>query len=390
MSSKKCVHVMVLPGWQASLADVTLPHLKRYAEKIGADLQVISQRKFPDWPVSFEKHQVFDAGKDYDWNVYFDVDVLVHPDFDDFTLRHPAEKVGNWWYQDVRGICEAERIDIFREDGRYYGVADCFVATSRRTHGLWTPLGGGFDHYIPLLKTDDRSKITTFSLSFNLARHKYPIGGVLQNEGHLVYMGFKGDEATGGREDAALARLKEWGIAPAVSVVPRAITRNLSSVVLMNLPAANEVASEMRRIREIPVDIQERSLEELPKSVHSVDPVASLVVAVPSGQPLNDQAERDLRQLLALVCDRQSPVVLVSGCRFASLEESGRRAVTAWNLKLMELAADFDVGFFDLDLLASTEGIGAMYSSPGSLSPAGVSKVSHSILSVLENKIFSS
>ncbi len=388
MSSKKCVHVMVMPGWQASLAEVTLPYLKRYAEKIGADLNVISQRRFPDWPLSFEKHQIFEAGKEYDWNVYFDVDVLIHPDMDDFTLRHPSEKVGNWWYQDVRGICEAERIDIFRDDGRYYGVADCFVATSRKTHGLWTPLGGNFDHYIPLLTTDDRSLITTFSLSFNLARYKYPIGGVLQSEGHLVYLGFNGDEVAGGREDAALSQFREWGVVPVVSAAPNARSRNLVSVVLMNVPAADEVSSEIKKSRAITVHTQASLVGELLNSVNNCDSSASLVVAVPSAQELNEEAERGIREFLGVACNRKSPVVLVSGCRFATSGERSRR-VAAWNLKLMELAAEFDVGFFDLDLLVSTEGIGAMYSSQSSLSPAGVSKVSQYILSVLENKIFS-
>jgi hypothetical protein len=379
---------MVMPGWQASLAEVTLPHLKRYAEKIGADLNVISQRRFPDWPLSFEKHQIFEAGKDYDWNLYFDVDVLIHPDMDDFTLRHPSEKVGNWWYQDVRGICEAERMDVFREDGRYYGVPDCFVATSRKTHGLWTPLGGNFDHYIPLLTTDDRSLITTFSLSFNLARYKYPIGGVLQSEGHLVYLGFNGDEVVGSREDAALAQLRQWGIAPVQSSVPSTTSRSLASVVLMNLPSAHEVSSEMKKSRGVAVDTKAASLEELVNLVNAIDPIASLVVAVPPAQVLNEEAERNMRQFLDLVCNRKSPVVLVSGCRFASSKESSR-GITAWNLRLMELAAEFDVGFLDLDLLVSAEGLGAMYSSPGSLSPAGVSILSQYLISVLENKIFS-
>lgn len=389
MSSKKCVHVMVLPGWQASLADVTLPHLKRYAEKIGAEFNVICQRRFPEWPLSFEKHQIFEAGKDYDWNVYFDVDVLIHPDMDDFTLRHPPEQVGNWWYQDIRGICEAERMDVFRDDGRYYGVADCFVATSRKTHGLWTPLGGGFDHYIPLLSTADRSLITTFSLSFNLARFRYPIGGVLQNEGHLVYLGFKGDEVAGSREDAALAQLRQWGVAPVVSAAPNFTKGKLTSVVLVNVPGAHDVSSEMTKNREIAVSTQAPSVGELPTSLPAVDPGAALVVAVPSTQALNDEAERSVREFLGVACNRKAPVVLVSGCRFLP-EEVSRRNVAAWNLKLMELAAEFDVGFFDLDLLVSTEGVGSMYSSPGSLSPSGVSKVSQCILSVLENKIFSS
>ncbi len=388
MSSKKCVHIMVMPGWQASLAEVTLPHLKRYAEKIGADLNIISQRRFPHWPLSFEKHQIFEAGKEYDWNLYFDVDVLIHPDMDDVTLRHPPEKVGNWWYQDVRRICEAERIDVFRQDGRYYGVADCFVGTSRKTHGLWTPLTGSIEQYTPLLTTADRTCITTFSLSHNLARFKYPIEGVLLDERHLVYLAFKMNGSTEGREEVALAQLREWGIAPILSAAPKPDTLNRAPVVVFNLPAAETVSSAMRAHRGISVHTQAASLQDLPTVVAAADQGAALVVAVPPKEPLNQETERALRQFLYGVCNRRAPVVLVSGSRFA---DSGARyrEVTAWNLKLMELAAEFDTGLFDLGLLLSTEGLGAMWTSPEILSAAGASYVGQQLISLLENKIFS-
>jgi hypothetical protein len=378
-----------MPGWQASLAEVTLPHVTRYADTIGADLNIISQRRFPDWPLSFEKHQIWEAGKGHDWNIYFDVDVLLHPDLDDFTLRHPPETVGNWWYRDIRGICEAERMDVFRADGRYYGVGDCFVATSHLTHGLWTPRQGGFEHYLPLLTTDDRSLITAFSLSFNLAQNRYPIQGALRDGAHLVYLGFKGDEIAGSREDAALAQLKQWGIAPLSVPVVSEAKGQIRSVTLFNVPSGEQLSAEIGALRKIPASSRKGSLTELLGLIGSADPAGSLVIALPEGTKLNESGEHDLRDLMSTIAGRPSPSMLMTGYRFADGGRA-RRETSAWNLKLMQRAAEYDVGFLDYDLFVSSEGAEVMFGDSGELSKIGVSKLSQHILLSLEHKIFSS
>ena len=140
MSVKKCVHVLVLLDWQKSIADIMLPLFSNYASKIGADLNIISQRRFPEWPEQFEKHQIFEAGKSYDWNIHFNIDTLIHPGLEDLTKDHPPSDVGNWWFRDLQFYVNTSAIPTFEQDGRFYGVDDALLVTSQATHHLWEPL----------------------------------------------------------------------------------------------------------------------------------------------------------------------------------------------------------------------------------------------------------
>lgn len=117
---------------------ITYPFLRRYAEKIGADFREITQRRFPEWPVTYEKLQIHELGRESDWNIYIDADTLVHPDFFDLTEHLPMDTVcqngkdsAAWrWRYD----------DYFRRDGRGIGACNWFTVASRWCLDLWRPL----------------------------------------------------------------------------------------------------------------------------------------------------------------------------------------------------------------------------------------------------------
>src|SRR6185437_11005470 len=50
---KKVIYVVVTDGYQPDVCAHTIPSIQRYAKKIGADLQIISQRKYPGLPASY-------------------------------------------------------------------------------------------------------------------------------------------------------------------------------------------------------------------------------------------------------------------------------------------------------------------------------------------------
>lgn len=85
--AKKTVYTLIVDNYAPNLTAITLPFMQRYAEKIGADFHIISDRKFPDAPVVYEKFQIYELGKEHgnDWNIFFDADTLIHPDFWDVT-----------------------------------------------------------------------------------------------------------------------------------------------------------------------------------------------------------------------------------------------------------------------------------------------------------------
>jgi lipopolysaccharide biosynthesis glycosyltransferase len=58
---------------------LTHPNLKAYADKIGADFHVISERAWPSAPPCYEKLQVARYLEKYERIVYLDTDILVQP-----------------------------------------------------------------------------------------------------------------------------------------------------------------------------------------------------------------------------------------------------------------------------------------------------------------------
>ena len=132
---KKCVHTIAIDDWRPDVCAITLPNLKRYADSIGADFNVIREAKYQDYPRNYERLQVWKDGADYDWNIVLDADTILHRDFEDPTEWMPKDHCGSLWTTDAKFYFEQCR--HFERDGRNIGVADCFVVSSYLTHCLW-------------------------------------------------------------------------------------------------------------------------------------------------------------------------------------------------------------------------------------------------------------
>jgi hypothetical protein len=103
-------------------------------------VHVISERRFPDWPITYEKLQIYELGKQHgnDWNIYIDSDALIHPDLFDITEHLPKDTVLNY-HHDFTGPRWA--VDqYFRRDGRWISTAGWFTIASDWCLDLWRPL----------------------------------------------------------------------------------------------------------------------------------------------------------------------------------------------------------------------------------------------------------
>lgn len=135
---KKVIYTLNIDNHNKEITKLTFPFLIKYAEKIGAEFQIISQRKFPDFPITYEKLQIYELGKNNDWNIYIDSDALIHPDSPDWTshinkdtvLYHGVDMASIRWKYDKP----------FFKDGRNIGTCSWFVVSSDLTHNLWHPL----------------------------------------------------------------------------------------------------------------------------------------------------------------------------------------------------------------------------------------------------------
>lgn len=197
--AKKTVHVLCVDNYFPEMCSVTLPLIQRYAKKIGAEFNLITERRYPDFPPTYEKVQVYDYGKDSEWNILLDADLVVSEGAPDVTLGDPSFVLAQSMF-DASSMFSADQ--YFLRDGRNIGIAGGMVVSSIYTHDLWTPLEFG---YIEASRRSKRMHILDeYCISRNLARFGLKFGGVGHFE-NFQHIGVADDEP----KDAKVAKAKE-------------------------------------------------------------------------------------------------------------------------------------------------------------------------------------
>ena len=180
----KRVYTLNINNYFPKLMEITIPLMKNYAKKIGAEFVEITERKFPNWHIHYEKMQIYELGKDCEWNIFFDADVLVNPNMIDITtLNKNCVYVKDGYSANIKFLTNK----YFFSDKRNQGISSCFVATTDITHKIWEPL-----EYTPeeatskiITKKENLDKGITsefyqeeLALSLNLAKYKYKFSGL--------------------------------------------------------------------------------------------------------------------------------------------------------------------------------------------------------------------
>src|SRR6185295_5670102 len=137
-AERKTIFTLNIGDYAPEVVKITRPLLVHYARKIGADIHDITERKFPEWPVVYEKLQIHELGAAPGWNIYIDSDTLIHPDMFDVTdhlhldtvCHNGKDMAGNRWRYDK----------YFRRDGRHIGSCNWWAVASDWCVDLWRPL----------------------------------------------------------------------------------------------------------------------------------------------------------------------------------------------------------------------------------------------------------
>ena len=136
----KTLYLLDIGGYAPEITAITRPWVERYAAKIGAEVYVINERKFPAWDIDYEKLQIYRLARERgdDWSIYLDSDALVHPELPDITELLPRDTVAHngsdfapirWKYD-----------EYFRRDGRHIGSCNWLAVASSWCLDLWRPL----------------------------------------------------------------------------------------------------------------------------------------------------------------------------------------------------------------------------------------------------------
>jgi hypothetical protein len=136
---KKTLFTLNINKYAPEITEMTYPLMRYYADKIGADFHIITERKYPDFPVVFEKMQIYHLGKAMknDWNIYIDSDAIIHPETPDWTLFLKKDTVA---HNDVDMANIRWKYDYpFLRDGRNIASGNWNTTASDWCLDVWHP-----------------------------------------------------------------------------------------------------------------------------------------------------------------------------------------------------------------------------------------------------------
>lgn len=90
---KKLLVTLNIGDYDKEITELTFPHMREYAKNIGADFHIITERKFPDFPLMLEEFQMYEFSQTYDWIIFLDGDCLINPKGIDLTTLVEKDRV---------------------------------------------------------------------------------------------------------------------------------------------------------------------------------------------------------------------------------------------------------------------------------------------------------
>jgi hypothetical protein len=187
---RKLIHVVNINDFFPELFTLTYPTIRSYAERNGYMINMITERKFPDYPINYEKMQVYEDGKDAEVNILCDADMLIHPQFPDVTEFLQRDSISFNDNYNISWKYHVDRIKYFMRDGRDVGIATNFVVSSDWTHDVWEPLSLSQKDIEDLAKKENTESkndpsqrgwghyADEFALSYNMAKYGLKYTGV--------------------------------------------------------------------------------------------------------------------------------------------------------------------------------------------------------------------
>lgn len=176
----KIVYTLNINGYSPRIRELTYPTIRGWAAKIEARFIEITERRFPDWPVTYEKLQIHERARrdGAQWAIYVDADTLINPDFFDVTEHLSRDTVAHN-ASDMAGI-RWKYDDYFRRDGRHIGSGNWFAVASDWCLDLWHPLDIALDEALQNVNVTVAERnfgikrehlIDDYALSRNIARY---------------------------------------------------------------------------------------------------------------------------------------------------------------------------------------------------------------------------
>jgi len=175
---KKCIYVVAIGDYYQRILKLTYPSIKKYADKIGADL--IIQDK-PDKSLitqKWQKFHIYNLLNKYERVLYLDVDIIVRDDCPDLFEIVPSDKLGMFnegkyapRLEYIQDASKAYGIELYKWNKKFYNSG---VMVISRIHKQLFKL----PQFTDTIETDQPyinlkiavDKIEMFDLSYNFNR----------------------------------------------------------------------------------------------------------------------------------------------------------------------------------------------------------------------------
>jgi hypothetical protein len=142
---KKLLVTLNIGDYDRDITSLTFPRMQEYAKNIGADFHIITERKFPDFPLMLEEFQMYEFSQTYDWIIFLDGDCLINPRAVDLTTLVKEDRVIIAKYNPPTHHFHPENIE-----GQYnfkYYAPFFFLVFHKNSRNCVKPYENPFDYY---------------------------------------------------------------------------------------------------------------------------------------------------------------------------------------------------------------------------------------------------
>jgi hypothetical protein len=148
--------------------------MKKYAENIGAEFLVLTERKYANLPITLEKFQLYDIDADY--IIFLDADTLINPNAFDFsTLKSDIIVIAEW-------LDGADFLQTSPPGKNKIRVHPAFLAFSKESKYLVEPHENPLQYIENILNPNPKWHLDEYVMSLNLLKHG---GNILTTKEHF-------------------------------------------------------------------------------------------------------------------------------------------------------------------------------------------------------------
>lgn len=137
---KTTVYTLNVGKYEPAITELTYPLIAAWCRKLGAEFHVMTERRWPEWPVVYSKLAIYELEQQVHSEriAYVDSDALIHPDFFNPFEHLPRDTVAHNGKDpaSIRWTYDA----YFRRDGRNIGSCNWLALGSDWTLDFWHPI----------------------------------------------------------------------------------------------------------------------------------------------------------------------------------------------------------------------------------------------------------